>query len=100
MTLTWRYFAREEFANIYARLSVTRQRLVAATMERVEKTLASTPLDVGEGRGDDDRVWTVPPMMVWYRVTGELVVINSVTPSQPGAPDGDDFDSVSDQPAE
>ena len=100
MKVDWHESAREEFADIHIRLPLTRQRLVAETVGRVERTLAATPFDVGEGRGEDHRVRTVPPLMVWYRVSDESVVITNVTKSQPGTDDGDDWYSVSEQPEE
>ncbi len=79
----WDYEAREQFARIYARLSVTEQRALADTVERVERALASDPLDCGEERGRDAkgrhlRFWYAPPLGVYFVVTAAGVVITSV----------------------
>ena len=79
----WTENALDQFADIYARLSVTRQRVLAATIDRVNRELTARPLDVGEGREFPDRVWIVPPVTIWYKVTavdGTVeVVVGGVT---------------------
>jgi len=85
---TWWESAREDFADIYVKLSVTRQRVLAATVERVEATLATTPLDVGEDRGWEGpgrmkRFWYVPPLGIWYVVSAAGVEITSVGERNP-----------------
>lgn len=81
MKLTWLDAALEDLADIYGTLTVTHQRALAATVERVNKELAAHPLDVGEGRAFPNRVWIVPPVVIWYKVTAAGVEVGGVTRS-------------------
>ena len=83
MRVNWWDSAREQLADIYVTLTVTEQRAIAATVERVEAELAAEPLDRGEGRGWDGpgrmlRFWYVPPLRVWYVVSAAGVEITEV----------------------
>ena len=69
MTVTWWDSARDELADIYVTLSVTRQRVLAATVARIEE-------DRGwDGPGRQVRWWRVPPLGVWYVVSADGVEI-------------------------
>jgi len=77
----WTDHALDLLADIYSTLTVTRQRALAATVERVNQELADHPLDVGEGRAFPNRVWIVPPVVVWYQVTAAGVEVGGITKS-------------------
>ena len=84
MNVTRTNRAYDMLADVYVPLTLTEQRVLTATIPRIDITLAADPFAVGEGRDGDLRVWAVPPLLVWYGVFAGEVVVTKITRSQPG----------------
>ena len=72
MIVTWKESARDGLADVYTDgRSVTEQRALAATVERIDRQLADDPASLGEERDPGYRTWfTGPLQIVFYLVPG------------------------------
>lgn len=70
----WTATAENGLAEVW--LNASDRNAVNKAADRIERALAISPLDLGEGRERNDRIHFDPPLSVYYRVdAGARVVI-------------------------
>jgi len=78
----WTATAENGLADVWMKASD--RKAVNAAADRIERALATSPLDLGEGRDRNDRIHFDPPLSVVFRVdaAARVVIVVHCGPSK------------------